>query len=120
MKVNGKMINLMEEEDSFMLMVTFMKVNGSMIKHKEEASMNIMMVLNTWVIGKMIDSMVMVLRLGLIMLDMKEIMIKVRNTELELLNGLMGPFILVSSLIIISMGKVYTPGGIKENTKRCR
>jgi len=68
-------------------------------------------------IGKKIDKMAMELKPGQIMLNMKEIMNLAKNMESELSNGRMAPLILVNSIIIIYMGKVFIPGLIIGNMK---
>ena len=64
-----------------------------MIKLKEEVFMNIWMEPSILATGKKIDNMDMELRLGLMELNMKEIMNKEKNMGLDLLNGLMAQFI---------------------------
>ena len=54
MKVGGKMINLMEKEDSSALMVTYIKEIWSIIRLKVLENMSILMEQHTKVIGKMI------------------------------------------------------------------
>jgi len=51
------MIKLMEKEDLFMLMETYMKEIGKMIKLKEEGFMSIWMEQSILVTGKRIDNM---------------------------------------------------------------
>jgi hypothetical protein len=64
-----------------------------MIKLKEEVFMNIWMEPSILETGKKIDNMDMELRLGLMELNMKEIMNKEKSMGLDLLNGLMAQFI---------------------------
>lgn len=87
------MIRQMEREGLFMLMEIYMKVIGRMIKLKEEVFMNIWMEPSILETGKKIDNMDMELRLGLMELNMKEIMNKEKSMGLDLLNGLMAQFI---------------------------
>ena len=73
-----------------MLMEMHMKEIGIMIKPKEEELMNTLMVQNILVNGKKTVNMVMGLKHGQIMQNMKEIMNMERSMALVLLNGLMG------------------------------
>ena len=100
-----------------MQMVMFTKVNGLTTRLKDVVLTNIWMEPNMLEIGKKIDKMVMVLKLGLIMRNMKAIMSLVKNMELELLNGLTDPPISENSIIIIFMEKEFILGQIIENTR---
>ena len=79
--------------------------------------MNTWTVRNMLVTGKKISNMDMVLKLGQMHPNMKVIINLERNMALEHLNGLMDLRTLVSSIIIIFMGKVFTLGQIIENMK---
>ena len=72
---------------------------------------------NTLVNGKMIDNMDTESRLGLTMQSMKETMSLVKNTTLVHLSGQTDPLTLENSTKTIFMGKEFTRGQIKENTK---
>jgi len=111
------MIKLMEKEDLFMLMETYMREIGKMIKLKEEGFMSIWMEQSILGIGKRIDNMDMELRLGPMELNMKETMSQEKNTGSDHLNGVMVQFILVNFIAIIFMVKECTLGQIIENMK---
>ena len=115
--VIGKMIKQTEKVDSYMLMEMFMTVNGIMIKLKGVELINIPMVLSILVIGRKIDKMVMELKLGQIMLNMKETTNSAKNTELELLSGPMVQHTLVNFSITTFMEKVFTRGQITESMR---
>lgn len=72
MKVTGRMIRLMAEADSFMLMATCMKVNGKMIRVKDMECIYTLMELSTKESGSKINKKDMALRLGLMEQNMKE------------------------------------------------
>ena len=79
--------------------------------------------MSTWMeqsmlgIGKRINSMVMVLRLGLMQQNTKEITNLARNTVLEHSSGLMDLHTLENSIIIIYTEKEFTHGLIIESMK---
>ena len=64
MKEIGLRIDLMEMENLLMLMVTIMMVNGSKVEQKAKVFINTKMVRVLKGIGRMIFSMVLVLKLG--------------------------------------------------------
>ena len=64
MKEVGYRIDLMEMENLLMLMVTIMMVNGSKVEQKAKVFINTKMVRVLKGIGRMIFSMVLVLKLG--------------------------------------------------------
>jgi hypothetical protein len=117
MRATGKMIKQMIKEDLFMLTEMFTKVTGTMIKLKEEVPMNIWMEQNMLETGKKIGKMAMVLRLGQIMLNMKETMSLERSTVSALLNGPMDQLILENSIITTFTEKEFTHGLTTENMK---
>ena len=86
----GRLTKLTVKVDLYMLMEMPMRVTGITIKPREEELMNMLMVQNMSETGRKIDNMVMVLRLGQTMRNMKEITNMVKSTALALSNGLMG------------------------------
>ena len=72
MKDIGKVIKQMEGVDSYMLMVMCMKETGEMIKLMEMEFILMLMDPVIRVVGLMTNSMVMVLKNGLMALHMKE------------------------------------------------
>lgn len=98
-------------------MAMCMRVYGTMTELKEEAHTNMLMVQNTLVTGKMIDNMDTESKLGRIMPGMKETMSSVKNKTLVHLSGQTVPLTLENSTKTIFMGKEFTRGQIKENTR---
>jgi len=88
-----------------------------MTKHMEMEHTFTWMVQNILGHGLKINNMVMVWRLGLIQLAMKEIMNKERNMELVLSNGLIPLCLLVSFISITFMGKESICGAMVVNTR---
>lgn len=72
MKEIGCRISLMEMENLLTLMVTFMMGNGAKVEHKAKEFINTEMVRVIKGIGKMIFSMVLVLKLGVMVPFIKE------------------------------------------------
>ena len=68
----GFRIGLMEMENFLMLMVTFMMVNGVKVEHKEKVFISTKMVQVIKGIGKMIFSMVLESKLGVMVPFIKE------------------------------------------------
>ena len=73
------------------------------------------MELNMKVIGKKINRMEQVRKVGLMEPPMKEIINKVKKVAKEFLNGQMEVFMKVNLKIIILMEKVLIHGEIKDN-----
>ena len=71
MKDGGKMINLMEKEDSLVLMGMYIKEIGKMVRLKVLENSNILMEHNTKVIGKTICNMEMDWKFGMTEIDIK-------------------------------------------------
>jgi len=94
-----------------------MKVNGITTKLKAKDYMNMLTEQNTSVIGKKIDSKVMALKHGQIVLAMREITSMERSTVLELSSGQMAHLTSANFTTIIFMAKVCTHGQIIENTR---
>lgn len=72
MKVNGKIIKLMEKESFITLIEMFLKESGLMIKLMDMGYICIQMELSIKGIGKMIYKMGMELKYGLTGLDMRD------------------------------------------------
>jgi len=115
--VSGKTIRPSVKVDLFMLTGMFTRAIGKMIRLMAGGYMSTWMEPNTSEIGKMIDNMVMAWKLGQTPQNMKVIMNMVKNTVLELLNGLKIHYTLVSFTTIIFMGEASILGLIIENMK---
>ena len=89
MKVNGDTIKQMVMVLSGMCMETDMMAIGSMIKHRVKGYILTPMEQNTKANGLMIFNMDMALKTGLKEVLTKAIIIKVKNTEKEVINGQM-------------------------------
>ena len=97
MKVIGKMIRLMEEEDLFMRQGMSMKENGKTIKLMAMEFIQELMDQLILVIGMRINSMDLVFRNGMITLPIRENILKDINMELANLYGPMELFMKVIS-----------------------
>ena len=99
-----------------MPMVMFMMDIGSTIKLMVLECTAISMEQSMRVNGKKINNTVMVLKLGLMALDIKENTSKARNMVKANSHGLMEAHLLDSSLITISKDRVSTIGPMEENS----
>ena len=115
MRAGGKIIRLMAREDLSMLMVMFMMGNGSMIRHMDSESTAILTVPNMRATGKKINNTVMVLRHGLMVLDMKANIFKERSMDTEDSHGLTEALITESSSKTTFKEKEYITGLTREN-----
>jgi hypothetical protein len=106
MKGGGKTTKLMEREDLFMLMGMSMMDIGRMTKHTGMVCMPIQTVPDMRAIGKKISSLVKVSKHGLMVLDTREIMLMVKNTEEANSSGQMAARMMAILLIIILKEKV--------------
>lgn len=97
MKVIGKMVKLMEEEDLYMQQGMFMKENGRTIKLMDMEYIQELMDQLILVIGMRINSMDSVYRSGTITLLIRENIFKDISMEQANLFGLMEPFMKVIS-----------------------
>jgi len=97
MKVIGKMVKLMEEEDLYMQQEMFTKENGRTIKLMDMEYIHELMDQLILVIGMRINSMDSVYRSATITLVMRENIFKDINTEQANLFGLMERFMKVIS-----------------------
>lgn len=139
-KDNGLTIRLKERVNLPMLMEIFMTDNGKKIKLLDMEFTFITMVQDIKVIGSMIINMVMVLRLGLMVVNMRETTKKERKTEkvntlgktevftretgliiksldMENMSGLTEGPILETGSTIKCMEKVSIHGKMEENIK---
>lgn len=94
-----------------------MKVNGLVTKLKAEERMSMLTVLNISVTGKMIGSMVMESKHGLITLDTRVTTSMARSIILVHLSGKMAHRILENFITTIFTVKVFIRGQTKESTK---
>jgi inorganic pyrophosphatase/exopolyphosphatase len=97
MKVIGKMVKLMEEEDLYMQQGMFMKENGRTIKLMDMEYIQELTDQLILVTGMRINSMDSVYRSGTITLLMRESIFKDISMEQANLFGLMEPFMKVIS-----------------------
>lgn len=91
MKVNGKIIKLMEKENFGMLMAIYLKVIGRMIKLMDLEYIFMLTVQNMTEIGKMIYKMGMVWKHGPMGQNTKVIIKQGKNTDKVHILGLMVP-----------------------------
>lgn len=117
MKDGGKEEWLTGVDVSFMQMEMCMKGNGKMIKHRARAYILMVMGLSTRACGKVINSMGLAKKYGQMVLNIKEIMYKEKNTELVNSNGLMDRFIKEIFSTIIFMVKEHINGAMGGNMK---
>jgi hypothetical protein len=101
----------------YMLTETYMKGLGLMTKRKAQELTPTWMELDIRVIGKRISSMVMVRRLGLMVLAMKEITREVKNTVKGSSSGQMAQPTMVIFSIITFMVMVPTTGPMVESSR---
>lgn len=116
MRVTGGETKPMVAADSFMLMETYMKENGKMTRLMGSASTITQMELDMKGIGEKISNMGMARKPGLMVHVMRASTRTARKTALENSTGQTAPLIKGSSLIIISMVSVSTPGRMGVNT----
>ena len=117
MKVGGKEEWLMEVDVSFMQMEMFMKVSGKMIKHRARVYTLMVMGLSTRACGKAINSMGLASKYGLMVLNIKEIMFKEKNTVMVNSSGLMDQYIKETFSTTIFMDKGHINGAMGGNMK---
>jgi len=88
MKDTGMIAKLMVRADSFMQMEMFIQANGKTIKLTESEFTHILMVHDMRDVGRKINSMVKVLKLGQMVQVTKEPMLKVKSTVSAASHGL--------------------------------
>ena len=115
-KVGGKITKPTEWVDLSMQMVMFMMEIGLMIKHTDLVFTVILMELNTKANGKKTSNMVMVLKHGQMVQDIKVNTFKERNTVKDNSHGLMEAPLLDSLSITILKDKANTTGLTVENS----
>ena len=94
-----------------------MKVSGKMIKHRAKVYTPTVMGLNTRVCGKVINSMVLARKYGQMVLNIKEITFKEKNTVLVNSGGLMDRYIKEIFSTTIFMVKEPINGAMGGNMK---
>ena len=112
----GRMVLLMDEEDSYMLMVTYMMATGRMIKHMERDNIRTPMVLNMMGSGLKINKKVKVRRNGWMGLAMLEIIRTERNKGKAISSGQMAPSTKEISSKITSKETEHTDGLIRDSS----
>lgn len=117
MKVNGKMINLMEGEDSYIQMEMFMKESGLIIKQKVTEHIFILTEPVTKVNGLEISNKGMELKFGLMELDMKVLMLMEKKRVMENSSGKTVPSMKGNFTIIIFTEMVLINGLTAELTQ---
>ena len=117
MKVGGRTIKLMAEEDLYMLMEMYTMVNGWMIKHTEKVFIVIQMALNIKDLGKKTNNMETAQKLGQMELNTKVSTFKAKSTEQDNLHGLIKVLIMENSLKITSKAQENTIGPMVVNMK---
>lgn len=117
MKVGGKTIKLMAEEDLSMLMEMFMMVNGWMIKHMAKVFIVIQMALNIRDLGKKTNNMETAQKLGQMELNTKVSTFKAKSTEWDNLHGLIKVLTMENSLKITFKAQENTIGQMVVNMK---
>ena len=112
MKAGGKIIKLMEEEDSYMLNAIYTRASGNPTKPMVTVSIYTWMVQPTRVVGYVTSSMVVVQKPGLMELCMKGFTGMARRRERVCSNGQMEAFLEEISGIMISRGMESIRGAI--------
>ena len=83
----GKIIKLMDTGNFFMLMVMFLRESGNLIKLMDMVYIIILMEQNMKAIGKTIFNTDTALKSGMTVVNIEEIMYKVKSKDKELTNG---------------------------------
>ena len=117
MKVGGKEEWLTEVVVLFMQMEMYMKANGKMIKHRARVYTPTVMGLSTRACGKVISSMGLGRKYGRMVLNIKEITFKEKNTVLVNSGGLMDRCIKEIFSTTIFMVKEPINGAMGGNMK---
>jgi len=110
MKVNGPRTKQNEKENFGTLMEIYLKEPGLMIKLMVMVVIFTQMVLNMKANGKMIYKRAMVLRIGQMDRDMKDIISVVKNMVTEHINGVMVRNLLVIGMTTKYLEKEFIPG----------
>ena len=100
-----------------MLMVMFMKDSGRTIKPMAKVIINMRMELHILAIGKMINNMDRVLRHGQMVLAMRALTLRVKNTAKENSNLQMDQFMKENFSLMRYQERVNTCGQTKRPTK---
>ena len=116
-KDGGKIINPVDKDVLFTIMVTFSLESGLMENVMDKVITTTWMELSTQVIGKMINNTVWVLRPGLIIPSMMASTKKERNMDKVNSYGLMAAVITVRCLRMTFMVLESTTGQMADNTK---
>ena len=123
-RVSGKTIKLMGRGYFTTWMETFSRVIGRTTKQTDMGFISTQMELVTRATGTMICSMVTVLRLGLMVLNMKVTTSRGKSREMVLTPGQTEQFTQVNGLTTLLMDLESTPGAMvepmKENGKTTR
>lgn len=99
------------------MMEIFTKETGKMIRQMDTESIDKKMGLFLKAIGKMINNMVKELKFGVILLSMKEIILMVKNKDMEFLPLTMEVIMKGSSTITSSITKELISGSMEKFTK---